>query len=134
MLLKLKQNGCALCTHGEIRVDTSSILRRQKKPGEQLIAAFPHCLITCLCSSSGAVISTYLSKLQQDKSTWEGPTAIFGSTKALVRDHKHKAFLPQCPAHKPPGANCYPEDMTKDGIESWVLKNDAEQEKQGLGF
>ena len=32
----------------------------------------------------------------------------------------HAAFLPGVPARKPPGANFYPEDMTKEEFEAWV--------------
>ena len=32
----------------------------------------------------------------------------------------HTAFLPGVPAHKPAGANFYPEDMTKDEFEKWA--------------
>src|SRR5262249_13504880 len=32
----------------------------------------------------------------------------------------HTAFLPGVPAHKPPGANFYPEEMTKEEFETWV--------------
>ncbi len=32
----------------------------------------------------------------------------------------HKAFLPGVPARKLPGANFYPEDMTKEEFEAWV--------------
>lgn len=32
----------------------------------------------------------------------------------------HQAFLPGVPAHKPPGANFYPENMTKPEFEKWL--------------
>ena len=32
----------------------------------------------------------------------------------------YKAFLPGVPARKSPGANFYPEDMSKADFESWV--------------
>src|SRR4051812_43040210 len=42
---------------------------------------------------------------------------------------EHKAFLPGVPPHKLPGADFYPEDMTKEEFEAWVKtlsKNDKE--------
>lgn len=38
----------------------------------------------------------------------------------------HRAFLPGVPEHKLPGANFYPEDMTKAEFEAWPGKKDAE--------
>src|ERR1700734_1506599 len=32
---------------------------------------------------------------------------------------EYAAFLPDVPARKPPGANFYPEDMTKEEFETW---------------
>ncbi len=46
----------------------------------------------------------------------------------------HVAFLPGVPATKPPGANFYPEDMTKAEFESWVAKLPAERKQAAEGF
>jgi hypothetical protein len=45
-----------------------------------------------------------------------------------------KAFVPGVPAKKLPGANFYPEDMTKEEFEAWVKMLPAEQQKQAIGF
>ncbi len=45
-----------------------------------------------------------------------------------------QAFLPDVPAHKLPGANFYPESMTKEQFESWVAKLPEEQQRQAKGF
>ena len=44
------------------------------------------------------------------------------------------AFLPGVPPKKLPGANFYPEDMTKDEFETWVAKLPKAQQEQARGF
>jgi len=46
----------------------------------------------------------------------------------------HTAFLPDVPPKKLPGANFYPEDMTKDEFESWVKTLPAAEQEQARGF
>ena len=46
----------------------------------------------------------------------------------------HTAFLPGVPAHKPPGANFYPEDMTKEEFEAWVKTLLPSEKAQAEGF
>jgi hypothetical protein len=47
---------------------------------------------------------------------------------------EHKAFLPDVPARKPPGANFYPEDMTKEEFESWVKTLSPASKAAAEGF
>lgn len=46
----------------------------------------------------------------------------------------NKAFLPGVPAEKLPGANFYPEDMTKEEFEDWVKALPEERQKAATGF
>ena len=46
----------------------------------------------------------------------------------------HTAFVPGVPPKKLPGANFYPEDMTKDEFESWAKGLPADQREQAEGF
>src|SRR5262249_15391406 len=46
----------------------------------------------------------------------------------------HTAFLPGVPAHKPAGANFYPEDMTKEEFENWVKTLLPSEKAQAEGF
>jgi hypothetical protein len=46
----------------------------------------------------------------------------------------HTAFLPGVPARKLPGANFYPEDMTKEEFETWVKALPKERREQAEGF
>jgi Peptidase family M49 len=47
---------------------------------------------------------------------------------------EYAAFLPDVPARKLPGANFYPENMTKDEFETWVKTLSPEQKEQAEGF
>jgi hypothetical protein len=44
------------------------------------------------------------------------------------------AFIPGVPEHKLPGANFYPETMTKEQFENWVKTLPEKQQKQAKGF
>ncbi|HET9743683.1 MAG TPA: hypothetical protein VFQ00_13110 [Terriglobales bacterium] len=46
----------------------------------------------------------------------------------------HTAFVPGVPEKKLPGANFYPEDMTKEEFESWAKALPADQREQAEGF
>jgi hypothetical protein len=46
----------------------------------------------------------------------------------------HQAFVPGVPSRKPPGANFYPEDMTKAEFETWVKTLRSDQKEQAEGF
>jgi hypothetical protein len=46
----------------------------------------------------------------------------------------HTAFLPDVPPKKPPGANFYPSDMTREEFEAWVKTLPKEQREQAEGF
>lgn len=47
---------------------------------------------------------------------------------------EHRAFLPDVPAVKPPGANFYPEDMTKEEFEGWTKTLDTKSKAAAEGF
>ncbi|HXX26825.1 MAG TPA: hypothetical protein VEI99_00100 [Terriglobales bacterium] len=46
----------------------------------------------------------------------------------------YQAFLPGVPPRKPPGANFYPESMTKEIFEQWVAQLPAQEQQQAKGF
>lgn len=46
----------------------------------------------------------------------------------------YKAFLPGVPPRKLPGANFYPENMSKEDFESWAASLPEDQQKQAKGF
>jgi Peptidase family M49 len=47
---------------------------------------------------------------------------------------QYAAFLPDVPARKLPGANFYPENMTKEEFESWMKTLSPEAKEQAEGF
>lgn len=47
---------------------------------------------------------------------------------------EYKAFLPGVPPRKLPGANFYPEDMTKEDFERWLGSLSPEEQEQAKGF
>src|SRR5271170_4109585 len=47
---------------------------------------------------------------------------------------EYAAFLPDVPARKLPGANFYPENMTKDEFETWAKTLSPEAKEQAEGF
>jgi hypothetical protein len=46
----------------------------------------------------------------------------------------HQAFLPDVPPKKLPGANFYPQDMTREEFEAWVKKLPVQDRNEALGF
>ena len=46
----------------------------------------------------------------------------------------HTAFIPGVPERKPPGANFYPADMTRQEFEAWVKALPAPERQQAEGF
>jgi hypothetical protein len=47
---------------------------------------------------------------------------------------EYKAFLPGVPPRKLPGANFYPENMSKEDFETWVATLPDDQQKEAKGF
>jgi len=47
---------------------------------------------------------------------------------------EHAAFLPDVPPKKLPGANFYPEDMTREEFENWAKTLSTSAREQALGF
>lgn len=75
-------------------------------------------------------------KLQQDKSPLgQARLHYFWINKSPWSEiDEHKAFLPGVPDRKPPGADFYPPDMTKEEFESWVSKLYPESKALAEGF
>jgi len=47
---------------------------------------------------------------------------------------EHAAFLPDVPPKKLPGANFYPENMTRQQFETWLATLSPEQKEEAIGF
>jgi Peptidase family M49 len=119
----------------EMRVDTSSLSAGDKKALVKLIEA-SHIVNHLFMQQFWSGDLALYSKLQQDKSALgKARLHYFWINKGPWSEiDQHKAFLPNVPAHKPPGANFYPEDMTKDEFESWVKTLPEQEKAQALGF
>lgn len=80
-------------------------------------------------------LQTY-SKLQSDASPLGGARLhYFWLNKGPWSEiDQYQAFLPGVPSRKLPGANFYPEDMTKQEFESWVQTLSPAEKEQALGF
>jgi len=80
-------------------------------------------------------LATY-HKLQQDQSPLgRARLHYFWINKGPWSEiDEYSAFLPGVPARKLPGANFYPENMTKAEFESWVQTLSPDQKAQAVGF
>lgn len=104
-----------------LQVDTSGLSAGDKKALVKLIQAariLNHIFMQQIWSGD---LGLY-QKLQQDKSALgRARLHYFWINKSPWSEiDEHKAFLPGVPERKPPGANFYPADMTKEEFESWV--------------
>ena len=119
----------------DLRVDTTQLSPGDRQALAKLIDAsrvINHIFLEQLWSGNTAL----LAKLKQDH-TAQGRERLreFELYKGPWSDlDEHKAFLPGVPARKLPGANFYPEDMTRDEFESWVKTLSAADRAQAEGF
>ena len=119
----------------EYRVDLSSLSAGDRKALAKLVEAShviddifmtqywsgDHELYAKLKKDTSALGKARLEYFWINKSPW---SALDGN----------KAFLPGVPAEKLPGANFYPEDMTKEEFEDWVKTLPEAQQKAATGF
>jgi hypothetical protein len=118
-----------------LEVDTSALSAGDKQALVKLIEAsriVNHIFMEQLWSGNLALYH----KLQQDKSPLgQARLHYFWINKGPWSEiDEHKAFLPGVPAAKPPGANFYPEDMTKAEFEAWVKGLYPEARAYAEGF
>jgi hypothetical protein len=119
----------------EIRADPSTLTPGDQKALQKLIDAarvIDDIFITQLWSGNAAL----REKLAKDTS----PLGLarmhyFNLNKGPWSDlDDHEAFLPGVPPKKLPGANFYPEDLTRDEFETWVARLPREQQEDARGF
>src|SRR5260370_19211506 len=118
-----------------LQVDTSVLSAGDKKALAKLIEAahvLNHLFMQQLWSGNLALYK----KLQQDKTPLgRARLHYFWINKGPWSEiDGHTAFLPGVPAHKPPGANFYPEDMTKEEFETWTKSLLPSEKTQAEGF
>ncbi len=119
----------------ELRVDTSALSPGDRKALAKLIGA------------ARIIDAIFMDQL------WSGDAALYNKLKrdatplGKARLHYfwinkgpwsdldgHAAFLPGVPERKPPGANFYPEDMTREEFESWLPTLSQEDRGRAIGF
>jgi hypothetical protein len=118
-----------------LRVDTSTLSAGDQKALVKLISAARIVNIIFMQQLWSHDLATY-QQLRHDR------TALGAEQKHYFSINKGPwseidewtAFLPAVPARKLPGANYYPEDMTKDEFEAWVKTLAPEQKEQAEGF
>lgn len=118
-----------------LKIDTSKLSPGDKAALAKLIAAgrvVNHVFLQQLWSGNLAMLKT----LQQDTSPLgKARLDYFWLNKGPWSDlDEHQAFLPNVPARKLPGANFYPEHMTKEQFESWAKTLSPEARAQAEGF
>jgi hypothetical protein len=118
----------------QLEVDLSALSAGDKKALAKLIEAgriVNHLFMQQFWSGDLALYQ----KLQQDKTPLgKARLHYFWINKGPWSEiDEHKAFLSGVPAKKPAGANFYPEDMTREELESWV-KAHPDQKEQAEGF
>jgi Peptidase family M49 len=118
-----------------LAVDTSKLSAGDKKALAKLIDAahvIDHLFLTQYWSGN----QTLYAKLQQDRSELgKARVDYFWLNKgpwSAIDDNR--AFLPDVPPHKLPGANFYPPDMTKDEFETWAYKLSKPEKEMATGF
>ena len=119
----------------DLAVDTSGLSPGDRKALAKLIEAshlVDHIFLQQLWSGNLALYG----QLQQDHTALgQARLQYFRMNKGPWSDlDGHAAFLPGVPAKKLPGANFYPEDMTKDQFESWVKTLRKREAEAAEGF
>ena len=119
----------------EIRADASHLAPGDQKALQKLIEAarlVDDLFITQLWSGNAALHK----KLEEDQSPLgQARLHYFMLNKGPWSDlDDHAAFLPDVPPKKPAGANFYPEDLTRDEFETWVVRLPRERQEEARGF
>src|SRR5271165_2002639 len=104
-----------------LRVDTSKLSAGDRTALAKLIAAgrvVNHIFLQQIWSGNPALES----KLRKDTSALgKARLEYFLLNKGPWSDlDEHKAFLADVPERKPPGANFYPDNMTREQFEAWA--------------
>jgi hypothetical protein len=105
----------------ELRVDTSKLSAGDRQALAKLVEA-ARVLNDVFLRQMWSGNESLYTKLQRD-TTPLGKARLnyFWLNKSPWSEiDNHEAFIPGVPAHKLPGANFYPEDMTRDEFETWA--------------
>jgi len=118
-----------------LRVDTSRLSAGDRQAVPKIVEAariFDEIFMKQLWSGNLALYA----RLQKDTSPLgKARLHYFWINKGPWSDiDDYKAFLPGVPPRKLPGANFYPEDMTKEDFERWLGALSPQEQEQAKGF
>ena len=118
-----------------IRVDTSRLNMGDRQALAKLIEA-ARVLNTIFLRQLWSQNLTTYERLKADKSALgEERAHYYWLQKGPWSDlDDHRAFVPGVPPRKLPGANFYPEDMTKEEFETWVAILPKNEQEEARGF
>jgi hypothetical protein len=119
----------------ELKVATSGLAAGDKQALQKLIEAARviDSLFLTQRWSGNAALRTQL--LQDSSALGKARLHYFDLNKGPWSDLDGQvAFLPGVPPKKLPGANFYPEDMSKDEFETWAAKLPKDQQEAARGF
>ena len=119
----------------EIKGDVSKLSKGNRKALAKLIDAAKYMDSLYLCQVWSGNIDL-LHKLQADKTAKGKELLRYFSINMgpwSVIDHQ-APFIESVPNPRPPGANYYPEDMTKEEFAKWLEKLPDAEQKKGTGF
>jgi Peptidase family M49 len=119
----------------ELRVDISKLSPGDRQALAKLIEA-SRVLNTIFLTQMWSGNHALYAKLQRDKTPLgKARLDYFWLNKSPWSEiDDHEAFLPDVPAKKLPGANFYPEDMTREEFETWVKTLSKAEREQAEGF
>lgn len=119
----------------DLRVQTDTLPEGDRKALVKLIEA-SHLIDDIFLQQLWSGNEALYAKLKRDKTPLgQARLRYFWLNKGPWSDlDEHKAFLPGVPPRKLPGANFYPEDMTKAEFEKWVGGLSKEDRATAEGF
>jgi len=119
----------------ELKVDTTALSAGDKQALRKLIEA-AQVIDTLFLTQRWSGNPALRAQLQRDASALgKARLHYFDLNKGPWSDLDGQiAFLPGVPPKKLPGANFYPEDLTKDEFETWAAKLPKAQQEQARGF
>lgn len=119
----------------EIRVDISALSANDREALVKLIQA-AHLIDDIYLTQVWSGNQALYQRLQKDKTPLgKARLHYFWLNKGPWSElDDNAAFIPGVPARKPPGANSYPEDVTKAELETWSKTLPPAERKQAEGF
>src|SRR5580704_2682643 len=118
-----------------LRVDTSSLSAGDQKALVKLLGAARIVNLLFMDQLWKNDLATYQRLRRDSTPIGQARFKYFGINKGPWSEiDEWTAFMPDVPPRKLPGANYYPEDMTKDEFEAWVETLSPEQKEQAEGF